>query len=207
MPGAGDLEDAWIRACLGEDGYLAGQDAVAAACDAQTVPVVTGTVDPGTVDKMIDLARTAAQAADPAAQAADPAADNGPPGPAPARSRALSPEAWQALRHAITRLAVDLVSGPSGVAAVLRTGLLDKPWNTPSLPLDIGYSDTIPGSVRRAVQLRDRTAPGPAATAPPPGATSTTCATKPTAARPPSPTARSCASSTTTSASTAAAGS
>ena len=47
MPGAADLEDAWIRARLGEDGYMAGKDAEAAACDAQTVPVVTGTVDPG----------------------------------------------------------------------------------------------------------------------------------------------------------------
>ena len=47
MPGAGDLEDAWIRAFLGEDGYLSGKGAEAAACDAQTVPVVTGTDGPG----------------------------------------------------------------------------------------------------------------------------------------------------------------
>jgi hypothetical protein len=40
MPGAGDLEDAWLRARLGEDGYLGGKDAETAACDAQTVPVV-----------------------------------------------------------------------------------------------------------------------------------------------------------------------
>lgn len=45
LPGAQDLEDACIRASLGEDGYLAGKDAGAAACDAQTVPVVTGTMD------------------------------------------------------------------------------------------------------------------------------------------------------------------
>src|SRR6201992_2188845 len=63
MPGAGDLEDAWIRAFLGEDGYLTGKDAEAAACDAQTVPVVTGTMDPSVIDQMIDLARTAAEAA------------------------------------------------------------------------------------------------------------------------------------------------
>jgi hypothetical protein len=72
------------------------------------------------------------------------------------QSGALSPEAWRALRHAMARLAIDLVSGPSGVAAILRRGLLDKPYNTPSLPLDIGYSDTIPAHIRRAVQLRDR---------------------------------------------------
>jgi hypothetical protein len=56
----------------------------------------------------------------------------------------------------MARLAVDLVSGPSGIAAILRQGLLEKPWNTPSLPLDIGYSDIIPAHIRRAVILRDR---------------------------------------------------
>ncbi|MGH3207498.1 MAG: DUF222 domain-containing protein [Trebonia sp.] len=137
LPGAPELEDAWIRARLGEDGYLTGADAQAAACDAQTVPVVTGTVDPDVIDKMIALARTA------------PEAD------------VLSPQAWSALRHAMARLAVDLVSGPAGVAAILRQGLLDKPYNTPSLPLDIGYSDSIPAHIRRAVLLRDRSCAWP----------------------------------------------
>jgi hypothetical protein len=132
LPGAADLEDAWLRARLGHDDYLAGKDAEAAACDAQVVPVVTGQPDPGTVDKMIALARAAA-----------------------ARPPRTS-QAWQALRHAIARLAVDLVSGPAGLAAVLRQGLLPQPFNTPSLPLDIGYSRSIPGHIRRAVQLRDR---------------------------------------------------
>lgn len=136
MPGAAELEDAWIRARLGEDGYLTGQDAEAAACDALIVPVVTGTTDPAVVDQMIDLARTAA---------------GGRP-----RSRPLSPEVWQALRHAMARLAIELVSGPSGVAAVLRRGLLESPFNTPSQPLDVGYSKSIPGHIRRAVQLRDK---------------------------------------------------
>jgi hypothetical protein len=71
-------------------------------------------------------------------------------------SRPPSPQARQALRYAIARLAVDLVSGPSGLAAALRQGLLDRPWNTPSLALDIGYSRSIPRHIRRAVQLRDR---------------------------------------------------
>jgi hypothetical protein len=68
----------------------------------------------------------------------------------------MSAEAWHALRHAMTRLAVDLVSGPAGLAAYLRTQLLEAPWNTPSLPLDIGYSDSIPAHIRRAVLLRDK---------------------------------------------------
>ena len=76
-----------------------------------------------------------------------------------ARSRArerFTPDAMQALRYAIARLAIDFVSGPAGLAAWLRTTLLAPPYNTPSLPLDIGYSDSIPASIRRAVQLRDR---------------------------------------------------
>jgi hypothetical protein len=48
------------------------------------------------------------------------------------------------------------VSGPAGVASILRRGLLEHPWNTPSLPLDIGYAETIPASIRRAVNWRDR---------------------------------------------------
>src|SRR5215475_9432857 len=56
MPGAAGLEDAWIRGRLGEDGYLAGKDAEAAACDAMIVPVVTGHADMTVVDKMIALA-------------------------------------------------------------------------------------------------------------------------------------------------------
>jgi Domain of unknown function (DUF222)/HNH endonuclease len=141
MPGAQDLEDAWIRARLGEDGYLAGKDAEAAACDAQTVPVVTGAMDDTVIDNMINLARTAAEAG----RSGDESRSQGP-----------SPEARHALRHAMARLAIDLVSGPAGVAAILRTRLLDKPYNTPSLPLDIGYSDSIPWYIRRAVLLRDR---------------------------------------------------
>jgi uncharacterized protein DUF222/HNH endonuclease len=162
LPGAGDLEDAWIRSRLGEDGYLAGQDAEAAACDAQTVPVVTGTMDRAVIDRMIDLARIAGDGI--AGDGGTPD-DTGPASTGPgqgragqdrARSQGLSPEAWRALRHAMARLAVDLVSGPAGVAAILRRGLLEKPFNTPSLPLDIGYSDSIPAHIRRAVLLRDR---------------------------------------------------
>ena len=180
LPGAPELEDAWIRARAGEDGYLTGIDGQTAACDAQTVPVVTGTMDPDVIDKMIALARTAAEADGPggmtsaggaasmgsAAVGVDPAVGgasaggDGQPGAvggsARPRSGSLSPEAWRALRHAMARLAVDLVSGPAGVAAVLRQGLLDKPYSTPSLPLDIGYSDSIPAHIRRAVLLRDR---------------------------------------------------
>src|SRR6516165_10174576 len=55
MPGASGLEDAWIRGRLGEDGYLTGKDAEAAACDALIVPVVTGRADLTVVETMIAL--------------------------------------------------------------------------------------------------------------------------------------------------------
>jgi hypothetical protein len=177
MPGAQDLEDAWIRARLGEDGYLTGKDAEAAACDARTVPVVTGTMDDTVIDAMINLARAAAETsfpgdagpagADPAGTGPadgtavggtpdDDADGRGPRGQGRVHSSGLSPEAWRALRYAMARLAIDLVSGPAGVAAMLRRCLLEKPYNTPSLPLDIGYAAGIPWQIRRAVLLRDR---------------------------------------------------
>jgi hypothetical protein len=148
MPGAAELEDAWIRARIGEDGYLTGKDAQTAACDAPVVPVVTAAMDPAAIDTMIGLAADAAEAERSA-------------------SAALSPQAWRALRYAMARLAVDLVSGPAGVAAILRRGLLEKPYNTPSLPLDIGYSATIPPHIRRAVILRDRHCAWPGCDRPP----------------------------------------
>jgi len=134
MPGAEDLEDEWLRGRLGEGepGYLDGDDARAAACGALTVPVVTGDADMTVIDKIIALASAVPDLA------------------------GLSPEAWQAHRYAIARLAIDFVSGPGGIAASLRTGLLDRPYSTPSLPLDIGWSESIPASIRRAVRLRDK---------------------------------------------------
>jgi hypothetical protein len=73
----------------------------------------------------------------------------------PAAAAAPPPD-LTALRYRIAKLAIDFVSGPPGIAALLRTGLLDGPFNTPSLPLDIGYADNIPAHIRRAVALRDQ---------------------------------------------------
>lgn len=177
MPGAPELEEAWIREKAGEPGYLTGKDAEAAACDARMTPVVTGHADMRVVDKIITVALAAAgitlDGTDPAGDDDDDDAspdDNsthrtwgtaggGPRAASRARSRArqrFTPDAMQALRYAIARLAIDFVSGPAGIAALLRTTLLPPPFNTPSVPLDIGYSDSIPASIRRAVQLRDR---------------------------------------------------
>ena len=57
----------------------------------------------------------------------------------------------------ILRHAADLLSGPAGLAAFLRTGLLDGAAGTMSLPLDVGQATkTIPDHLRRAVIARDR---------------------------------------------------
>lgn len=154
MPGAADLEDAWLRAKLGDPAdagiaYLTGKDAEAAACDALTVPVVTGHPDMTVIDKIIALA-----SAGTGGNAARPSIGLRPADPVSAS--AASSDAWQAHRYAIARLAIDFVSGPGGLASALRTGLLSHPYSTPSLPLDIGFADSIPGQIRRAVMLRDR---------------------------------------------------
>jgi hypothetical protein len=149
LPGASDLQEAWLAALAGEPGFLVGKDAEVAACDAVICPVVTGHPDLAIVDQMIDLVL------------AHLGQDGDGPGtcahgdrPGRGRFRGLSAEAWQALRYAMARLAIDLVSGPGGIAAVLRRDLLEQPYNSKSLILDIGYSDSIPSAVRRAVKLR-----------------------------------------------------
>jgi hypothetical protein len=60
------------------------------------------------------------------------------------------------LRHAIIAKAVDLVSGPGGLASFLRTRQLGPRLAGPSLPLDVGHSAEIPAAIRRAVILRDQ---------------------------------------------------
>jgi hypothetical protein len=161
MPGASALEQAWLNARTGEPGYLTGKDAEAAACDALTIPVVTGHADMQIIDQIIDLALAACDhhRHGPGDSGPGTAGDNRNTASHrrdPQPPRALSPQAWAALQYAIARLAIDYVSGPNGLASTLRTGLLQAPYNTPSLPLDIGYSDDIPAHIRRAVILRDK---------------------------------------------------
>ena len=67
-----------------------------------------------------------------------------------------SPKA-AAVRRVILRHAADLLSGPAGLAAFLRTGLPDNAAGSISLPLDVGQATkTIPDHLRRAVIARDR---------------------------------------------------
>jgi hypothetical protein len=175
LPGASQLTQAWLAALAGEHAHLAGKDAEAAACDAIITPVVTGHPDLSVVDQMIDIIVAFIDVTDdraagepPIGAVHDPVEDRaarsaaGGDGehagasPRPVSPVDPSPQAWQAVRYAIARLAVELVSGPGGLAATLRQGLLPVPYNSRPVILDIGYSDQIPGAIRRAVTLRAR---------------------------------------------------
>lgn len=81
---------------------------------------------------------------------------------APVVSGHVDPEVLDRLARAGTREltlrdAIALLSGPAGLAARLRTGLLAGPAGSISLPLDVGAATgTIPPHLRRAVIARDR---------------------------------------------------
>ena len=138
IDGASIVEDTWLRARAGEHGYLSGKDAEAVACDALIVPVVTGAPDWDLIAEMIPLVTEAYSHA------------GGPPG------TPLPPEAWEALQYALARRAIRFVSGPGALASALRRTLLDKPLNTKSAILDIGYANDIPDYIRKAVIARDK---------------------------------------------------
>ena len=145
----------------GSDGaaWLDGPAAGAVACDATLIPVITGQIDPAALEDLVDLCLQFAghgphcRTRPGGGQPEDPAdgARSRPPGPRPP-----TPQAQEMLRHAIIRTAVDLVSGPGGLASFLRTRLLDARLAGPSLPLDVGPSAEIPAAIRHAVILRDQ---------------------------------------------------
>src|SRR5689334_3964165 len=126
------------RAFAGETGseggaWLDGQDAEAIACDAAMSPIVTGDIN---IDALEDLVRLCVEL--------DARRDGG------------RDAAWAALEQAVIGKAVDLLSGPAGLASFLRRRQLGARLGGPSLPLDIGVSADIPAAIRRAVILRDQ---------------------------------------------------
>ena len=65
--------------------------------------------------------------------------------------------AERAVRQIIIAAAADLLSGPAGLAAYLRTGIAGALAASVSLPLDVGAAvEIIPAHLRRAVTARDR---------------------------------------------------
>ena len=101
-------------------------------------PIVTGDVN---VDALDDLVRLCVEL--------DKLRRDGEPRPG-------TTAAWAALEQAVIGKAVDLLSGPGGLASFLRRRQLGVRLGGPSLPLDIGYAETVPAGIRNAVLLRDR---------------------------------------------------
>ena len=131
------------RAAASETGasdgaWLDGDAAAAIACDTAMAPIVTGDID---VDALEDLVRLCVEL--------DKLRQDGESRPGTTAARA-------ALEQAVIGKAVDLLSGPGGLASFLRRRQLGVRLGGPSLPLDIGYAETVPAGIRNAVLLRDR---------------------------------------------------
>ncbi len=118
--------------------WLDGDAAAAIACDAAMAPVVTGDVN---VDALEDLVRLCVEL--------DRLRRDD-------ERRPDTTQAWAAIEQAVIGKAVDLLSGPGGLASFLRRRQLGVRLGGPSLPLDIGYAETVPAGIRNAVLLRDR---------------------------------------------------
>jgi hypothetical protein len=122
-------------------------------------PVVTGDLDLGALDDLVRLCLQLAghgahcapgRHADPAGEAAEASNE------LPAGLALLTGMSREAIQQAIIGKAADLLSGPGGLASFLRTRQLGARLAGPSLPLDIGYAETIPAAIRHAVNLRDK---------------------------------------------------
>jgi hypothetical protein len=169
----------------GSDGgaWLNGEAAQGFACDASVMPVVFGTVNPGVLDELVRFCvqlaghgpgrctpnptpdhtgpdhtdpdhpdYTTPDRTTPDHAGPDPA-DLGEPVPA---SQPLPPGlSRESLEQAVIGKAVELLSGPGGLASFLRRSELGVRLGGPSQPLDIGFSDTIPAGIRNAVKARD----------------------------------------------------
>jgi Domain of unknown function (DUF222) len=147
----------------GSDGgaWLTGDAARAMTCDARMATYVDGDVDLGALEDLVRLCASLDRLdhlhrpqgpCEPLASRAVPGQPvPGEPMPVPAGLLSR-----QALQRAIIGKAVDLVSGPGGLASFLRTRELGAPLAGPSQPLDIGFSNTIPPGIRNAVIWRDK---------------------------------------------------
>ncbi len=146
MDGGSVLQDEWITAVrakwaahraaasvTGSDGgaWLDGPAARGMTCDASVIPVVTGEVDVTVLDELVrlcvllDRLDHQGDRAEPAPGADQTPAAADDPGPEPGG------QAREMLQHAIIGRAVDLVSGPGGLASFLRPEPARRPAGRP----------------------------------------------------------------------------
>ena len=165
LEGSSALQEQWTaqvrargaarRAAASESGsdggaWLDGDAADAIACDAAMAPVVTGDVNVDALEALVRLCTELGALRHGVPGAAAGAGEPDAPG------RDAAPAGREALELAIIGAAVDLLSGPGGLARFLRRQQLGARLGGPSLPLDIGYAETIPAGIRHAVMLRDQ---------------------------------------------------
>ena len=148
--------------------WLDGEAAAAMACDAAMAPIVTGEVNPAVLEDLIRLCVQLDKLRYPDPGGPGPGGgggsdpdpgSGGEPGPGADGQGSAAPDttrAWEALEQAVIGKAVDLLSGPGGLAGFLRRRQLGARLAGPSLPLDIGMSESIPAGIRNAVILRDK---------------------------------------------------
>jgi hypothetical protein len=181
LEGSAELAAEWVsrlraqwaghRADAAEGGghqglWLDGAAAQGIACGAPVTPVVVGNVNPAAFDDLIRLCAQLDQllhapdqdqldqsGQDQSGEDDTADADSDAAAAAAAVGSGLSQEA---LVQAVIGKAVELLSGPGGLASFLRHRLLGTRMGGPSLPLDIGYSETVPAHIRNAVRLRAR---------------------------------------------------
>jgi Domain of unknown function (DUF222) len=168
LDGSSALQEEWTtqaraqwaarRAAASETGgdggaWLDGDAAEAIACDAAMAPIVTGDVNFEALEDLVRLCTELGKFRH--GDAGDRDTDAGPDGePGAPGPDAIS--AREALERAIIGKAVDLLSGPGGLASFLRRRQLGARLGGPSLPLDIGVAETVPAGIRHAVLLRDQ---------------------------------------------------
>jgi hypothetical protein len=168
----------------GSDGgaWLDGDAAEAIACDAVMAPIVTGDVNPAALEHLVRLCvqldrlrhhpRTGRDGTSSTGTGASPdgasTGDTGACGGQDGTGGRDTTRAWEALEQAIIGKAVELVSGPGGLASFLRRRQLGARLAGPSLPLDVGVSRDIPAAIRHASSCGTSTAAGPVAVTSPP---------------------------------------
>jgi hypothetical protein len=157
LNGAGDAEAAWASAKGGANGHAGWLSSRAAAeaysCDAKITPIVTGTLNPAALSQMTE-----------AYLPSQPWCTCGKCSCRPA----MSPQARARLQGTLLQYAADVLSGPEGLAAYLRTSLLSGQFPSVSLPLDVGAATSqVPEHIRRAVIARDQHCAAPGCWQPP----------------------------------------
>jgi Domain of unknown function (DUF222)/HNH endonuclease len=159
----------------GSDGaaWLEGEAAEGFACDASVTPVVFGTVNIGVMEQLVRLCvQLAGHGPGRCTPAPGPTPRDGEPAPTTPERSAPDPDgpsepmpapqflppglSRESLEQGIIGKAVELLSGPDGLASFLRRRELGVRLGGPSQPLDIGYSNNVPAGIRNAVKARDR---------------------------------------------------